>query len=86
MFTAAAQIKEIKTTIQYCQRNLLQRILCLQKRYGRQFFDDRPKLHGHLFLHLRVYMYQAWNALHTLLCFSGDSNVIGITSLPIPKI
>ena len=55
MFTVAAQIK---TTIRYCQssqRNLLlvQRILCLQKIYGRQFFDDRPKLHGHVFLHTK---------------------------------
>ena len=41
---------------------------------------NRPKLHGHLFLHLRVYMYQAWNALHTLIFFSGDSIVIGITN------
>ena len=52
MFTAAAQIKEIKRTIQYCQRNL-QLILCLQKRYGRQFFDDSPDLHGHVFLHTK---------------------------------
>ena len=53
MFTAAAQIREIKPTIRYCQRNLLQLILCLQKRYGRQFFDDKPNLHGHVFLHTK---------------------------------
>ena len=58
MFTAAAQTKEIKTTIRYSQRSLLQRILCLQKIYGRQFFDDRPKLHGHAC----VFTYQAWSA------------------------
>ena len=53
MFTAAAQTKEIKTTIRYSQRSLLQRILCLQKRYGRQCFDDMPKLHGDVFLHTK---------------------------------
>ena len=72
--------------------------LCLQKIYGLQFFDNKPKLHGHLFLHLRVY--QAWYASPTVLFLveisvpckwnlhgtdSGDSNILGITNTVGPN-